>query len=710
MKDLLKRMSLKQKAGQLNQKLYGWECYKKVEGDIELSSKLKKHIDEFDGIGAIYGLFRADPWSNVDFENGLSYEQSIQLINQIRKYINDNCSIPLMPLIVEEMPHGHQGLNANCYPVNIAIGATFNPDLYEQAIKEQLRYANSLGINVGLISGLDIARDTRWGRTEETFGSDPKLSSQFVEKIALNFKNDKTVACLKHFAAQGAPYMGLNSGAVNIGEREFREIHLPPTKLAAKTGFDLIMAAYNEIDGIPCHANKKLLTSILREELGFSGTVMADGTALDRLVNENTSYEQAAALAIDAGVGLSLWDDAFTKLDKAVELGVLNQELLDLRVLEMLELKQKLGLVNYSELEADPIEINDDLNYKLAVESVILQKNDAKYLPLNNNQSCLFIGDTFDSLYTFLGDYTAFQDITKYLDLKQLIEMNLEHAKCITIAEAIELEAKQLNQFDRIIVIGGGTSSRDFGMEFEANGALRFGDGITDSGENIDLGKISLKQKQYDICRYLDDLDISYGFVCVQGRPYALKSIALNAKAIVSSYYNGQQGPKAILNILLGKENPSGKNPVSMPHHAEYFGFEYNSKQDMRNEKYVDQSGEMFEFGHGLNYSQLEYIDAKLENDYVTVEIKNNSDIDCDEIVQVYVKKTNSIIVKRRRELVEFNKISIPANEIVTVKFKIDNSWLETIGLNMETVIEKGNYKLIIGTGIKTYFELDYIV
>lgn len=706
MKELVKRMSLKQKVGQLNQKLYGWECYTIVNGEVELSSKLTNHIIEYDGIGAIYGLFRADPWANVNYQNGLSYSQVVELLNKIRLYINENCSLPIMPLIVEEMPHGHQGLDAKCYPVNIAIGSTFNPELYGQALTEQLAYANYHHINVGLISGLDVARDSRWGRTEETFGSDPILSSKFTSEIANNFKNKNTVVCLKHFAAQGAPYMGLNSGAVNIGEREFREIHLPPTQAAAKSGFDLIMAAYNEIDGIPCHANKWLLDDVLRAELGFEGIVMADGQALNRLISKNVPVEEAGKLAIDAGVGLSLWDDVYLSLDRAVENGYIDEREIDRKVIDILNLKNKLNLINYQKLEEKSLIQTDDINYQLASESIILQKNSDQYFPLNKMDNCLFIGDTFDSLYTFLGDYTAYQDISKYKDLKSLIAKSMKNSMCVSISQGLEMDPLQLQQYDHVIVIGGGTSARDFGMEFEANGALKFGNGITDSGENVDLGNIVLNSNQYQICSKLSQANIEYGFICIQGRPYALKEICTTAQAIVSAYYNGQQGPRALLDVILGEVNPSGKNPISMPYYPEYFAFEYNSKQDMRNQSYTCGANKVFEFGHGLSYSEFEYSNLRIEKQKIKVKVANLSNNDAKEVVQVYIKKENSIIVKRLRELVDFKKVIIPAKTQIEVSFSLNDHWFNTIGLDMKNIIEQGEYQIIIGTGTKIYQQI----
>lgn len=705
MDTLINKMSLKQKVGQINQYLFGWECYEIHNGQVKLSTKLKTHILEYDGIGAIYGLFRADPWAGVSYENGLTYNQSIDLINNIREFVQKNCSLPIMPLIVEEMPHGHQGLGAKCYPVNLAIGASFNPELYSLVLQEQQEYANAHGINVALISGLDVARDSRWGRTEETFGADPYLSSEYTRQIPASFNTKNTVACLKHFVAQGAPYMGLNSAAVNIGERELREIHLPPTKKAIDNGLEFIMAAYNEIDGIPCHANRWLLQNVLRKEMKFPGIIMADGQALNRLRSTNTSTSAAAKLAIEAGIGLSLWDDVFLNLDKAVMEGVVDESLLDRQVFRMMQLKEKLNLLTYSKLNKKKIAQDDQLNYKIATESIILQKNIDNYLPINITDSCLFIGDSFDNLYTFLGDYTAYQDTEKYPNLQQLISSNMKNARCVTYNQALKLTTEQLDSYKKVFVIGGGTSAREFDMEFEENGALKHGNQLTDSGENVDVGSISLTDIQYEVCKILKEKAIHYAFICIQGRPYALKNVAFDAMAILSVYYNGQQGSQAILDTMLGINNPSGKNPISMPYFPEYFEFEYNSKQDNRNKEYVRSSSQIFEFGHGLSYSDVKYNCLRIKEDNIYVEVENTSNLDSNEVIQVYVKKENSVIVKRLRDLVAFKKTCIPANSKLVVCFEIENEWFETFDINMKKHIECGHFHIIVGTGTQIYLE-----
>ncbi len=702
MKLNIDKLTIKQKVGQINQYLYGWECFEKVDEKVVLSEKLKEHINQFDGIGAIYGLFRADPWSTINYQNGLSYSERIQVINLIRKYIKDNCSVPIMPLIVEEMPHGHQGLDSVCYPVNIAVGATFNPKLYEQIINEQLNYANYHHINVGLISGLDVARDSRWGRTEETFSSDPYLASRFTKVISEKFKNERTVACLKHFAAQGAPYMGLNSGSVNIGERELREIHLLPTEVAAKE-VDFIMAAYNEIDGVPCHANKKLLRTILRSEFGFNGVVMADGQALNRLVNSTIDKYNAAKIALESGVGISLWDYVYLEIEEAYNRKLINSELIDEAASRVLKIKEKLGLFGYSEVKEESTDLSQKLNYQIASESIILQKNDDNYLPISPHDKTLIIGDMFDNLYTFLGDYTAFQNLDKYKNLKQVLEKNMEDVTFKAIEQCIDQDKSFLSKFDKVIVVGGGSSARDFSMEFEDNGALKSGSTFVDSGENVDVGQITLQSKQYQMCKHLADNNINYGFICIQGRPYALKNIAYDALAILSCYYNGQMGPQAIFDTLVGINNPSGKNPITMPHQPEYYGFEYNNKQDMRKEDYINGKFCGFEFGHGLSYSNFIYSDMNFIDDVISINISNDSNISGYETIQLYIVKPNTVVTKRKRELVSFKKVMIEANSQKTVKFEIDHSMYCSLDINLQKHVENGEYTFIIGTGVKEY-------
>lgn len=705
MRKILSEMKLNEKVGQLNQYLYGWECYDKVNGKIELSEKFKSHVKHFGGVGAIYGLLRADPWSAVNYENGLDLEESKQLIKMVNDFVLDHSRHKILPFIVEEMPHGHQGLNSVCYPVNLATGATFNPELYKQQMKEASVYAESLGINIGLFSGLDICKNAKWGRTEETYGADPYLASQFT-RITAKYATEKHFrSCLKHFIAQGDPYIGLNSAAVNIGERELNEIHMPPAKLAVDNDVKIIMAAYNEIDGIPCHANKKLLTDVLRDEWNYNGIVMADGTALNRLLSKNISKSQAGKLGLEAGVDLSLWDEVYLELETAVKDGTVSIELIDRSVLRILELKQEMNLIGSKENVGQVILPSQELNYQTAAESVILQKNIEQFLPIAKDKNVLVIADLIDDLYTFLGDYTSFQKIEDFETLKTALKKIYSD---ITFIKHEQVNDIVLSDYEKVLVFGGGTATREFGAEFADNGALISNTTHTDSGENVDVVDTELPQIQRETISVLEDNKIEYGFVLIGGRPYALGSIFDSAKAILTSYYNGQQGPQAIADIVAGDYNPNGKNPITLPRYSGYNQFEYNSKQDMRNENFINHPNQVFEFGHGLSYSDIEYENLTFEqvNEnriLLTVVVNNCSDIDCIETVQLYVKKENTLITKRRRELIRFNKVNIKAKESKIVTFEISKKDLEIYGNNNAFEFEQGHYTFIIGTGLETF-------
>lgn len=711
MEKILSKMTLREKVGQLNQHLYGWECYEKNDGVIKLTQKFKDHVKHFGGVGAIYGLLRADPWSGVNYQNGLTLKQSQTLISMVNSYTLEHGRHNILPFIVEEMPHGHQGLNAICYPVNLAMGATFNPNVYKQQIIETSEYAESMGINIGLFSGLDIGRNSKWGRTEETFGSDPYLASQFTKNSALFGYQDHFRSCLKHFIAQGDPYIGLNSAAVNIGERELNEIHLPAAKTAVANNVKMIMAAYNEIDGVPCHANKQLLTNKLRDEWGFDGVVMADGMALNRLVSENICIEKAANYGLNAGVDLSLWDTVYLNLENAVLDGVVDECLVDQSVNRILKLKSEMGLITRENKICKDVKLqSDELNYQTAVEAVILQKNDDEFLPFATDLKTLIIGDLYDDIYTFLGDYTSFQPEAKYIDLKTKLDAEFSNITHMNYTEVIDNQ-ELLSNYKQILVIGGGTSTREFGAKFADNGALISNTNRTDSGENVDVENIDLPQEQQQVIKMLGSKNIDYGFLLIGGRPYALGEIFDTARGILTAYYNGQKGPSAIGDIICGKQNPSGKNPITLPKYSGYNQFEYNSKQDMRNENFINKKNEVFEFGHGLSYSSINYksIDVReneLSDIEVEISLENKSKLDCLETVQLYVKKENTIITKRRRELIKFEKVAIKAGDNLTFKFVVSKNELLTYNLNGQFEFEDGQYTFIVGTGLKTFQEV----
>ena len=309
--DLLSHMTLREKVGQLNQRLYGFRAYERKGDEITLTKETIEEAKYFGGLGVVYGLYRADPWSAKTTENGLSKEYAIKGYNLLQRCCLEHSRLGIPLLLSSECPHGHQALDGYLLPVNLAAGATFDPKLYKEAVSVCAHQLKQMGVNLSLVSALDVARDPRWGRTEECFGEDPYLCSCFAKAAVEGTQSEGVAMVAKHFCAQGETTGGVNASAARIGERELREIHLPAAKACCEAGVKGVMAAYNEIDGVYCHMNHHLLTEILRDEFGFDGIVMADGVALDRLQEAVGDEPHAAALALSAGVDVSLWDNVF---------------------------------------------------------------------------------------------------------------------------------------------------------------------------------------------------------------------------------------------------------------------------------------------------------------------------------------------------------------------------------------------------------------
>jgi beta-glucosidase len=435
---------------------------------------------------------------------------------------------------------------------------------------------------------------------------------------------------LKHFCAQGAAVGGHNGKSAVIGERELREIHLPPMKAAVNAGATACMAAYNEIDGIYCHANKRLLTGILRDEWGFDGVVMSDGCAVDNLRRVAGSDEMAVSMAVGAGVDLNLWSESYASLEKAVVSGLLDEKLVDKAVERVLALKFKLGLFDkpYTDVDAESAVFGGAsaekarlLNLKLARESVVLLKNEGNILPLANNlKRIAVIGPNADHLYNQLGDYTPPQREGTGSTLLQGIcseaggDVDVVYVKGCGIrdnskdgfAEAI----KAAESADVVIMALGGCSTRDFQTKFDKNGAAIIAENSYDKnemdcGEGMDAAGLELGGVQVELLHAVASSGKPVIAVMIQGRPYSLQGVLDKCTALLCAWYPGKEGGKAIAGLLFGKECPSGKLSVSIPRSSAQLPVYYNYKETV---DYIDMpAAPLFPFGFGLSYTTYEY-------------------------------------------------------------------------------------------------------
>ena len=342
--DLLRRMTLREKVGQLTQRLYGFACYRRVGDQIELTEEFQAEVARYGGLGALYGLHRADPWSGRDYETGLTDLLAVQARNQVQRYVLEHSRLGIPALFSSESPHGHQALDGYLLPVNLACGCCFAPALLEEAAAICGRQLRAMGIDLALVSALDVLRDPRWGRSEECFSEDPYLSAQMAAAVVRGYQGQGVDVVAKHLCAQGETTGGVNASAARIGPRELREIHLPPVKASVEAGAAAFMAAYNEIDGVYCHANRWLLTDLLRGEYGFQGFVMSDGVAIDQLDAVTGDRTASGALALQAGVDMGLWDTGFQQLEEAVARGLVEERQIDEAVTRILTEKFRRGL------------------------------------------------------------------------------------------------------------------------------------------------------------------------------------------------------------------------------------------------------------------------------------------------------------------------------------------------------------------------------
>lgn len=722
--DLLSRMTLREKVGQLNQRMYGWDAYRRTPGgDFELTEALHAETERFEGLGALYGLMRADAWSGVGHGDGPGVEDGADLADLVQRHVLERSRLGIPALFVEEVPHGHMALDGTVLPVNLAVGAAWDPALYERAAAHAAAELRARGGHLALVSALDIARDPRWGRTEECFGEDPYLAARLTEALVRGmqgtgvpgprdtgvpgahgtgefFAADKAPVVLKHFAGQGATVGGRNSAESELGPRELHEIHLPAARAGVRAGAAAVMAAYNEVDGMPCAGNRALLTGLLRERWGFEGLVMADGLAVDRLARITGDRVSAGALALDAGVDLSLWDEGFTHLAEAVERGLVSEAALDAAVGRVLRLKFRLGLFEQPctrrvKVSADA---GRELSTGLARACVTLLHNAGGVLPVASSvRRVAVLGPHAATTAHQLGDYTAPQRPgtgTSVLDaLRRLAPpgTDVRHARGAALTGGdlggIPEAVAAAGAADLAVLVLGGSSARTPGTEFDANGAARTVVSEMTCGEGVDLAGLRLGRAQ----RVLVDAVAATGtptvVVLVQGRPHAVPEAADRAAALLTAWYPGPWGGEAVAEVLLGLTEPVGRLPVSVPRSADRLPVHYNHK-DTEYGSYADgDAGPLYSFGHGLSYTTFHHGPPRLSGRTVEVDVTNTGARPGRSVVQLYVRRQRTPVWPRTLELRAFRGVQLAPGERRTVAIRLGAGQLELVGADLETVV-----------------------
>ena len=743
--DLISRMSVTEKVGQLNQRLFGFRTFERVENedgsfDFEINDYFKEEVARY-GIGVLYGLFRADPWSRKTYQNGITAADAARVYNKVQKYVIENSRLGIPMLMSTENPHGLQSLDGYIIPVNLASGCTFHPELLKEAFAVTRKQQKDMGVHLSLMSTLDMARDPRWGRSEECYSEDPYLSARMAVAAMEGNQYDEDgnldlITVVKHFAAQGQTTGGINASPASIGERELREIHLQAMKKLAKAGCKSLMAAYNEIDGVPCHANPWLLNDVLRKEMGFRGAVMADGCAIDRLNGTLAdSAAKAGAVALKAGVDISLWDNCFSELEEAFRQGDISIGDLDRAVKRVLTMKFELGLFDHPYVEEkDLSEYNDYEKYpqslQLSRESVVLLKNDG-ILPLDSSKyrKIAVIGPNADNLYHQLGDYTPpMRDgvgVTVLQGVKEQFAGEVSYVRgctvCTYTVDEIEKAKEAACDADLVILAVGGSSARNFDVEFDTNGAAIVRDRVLDMdcGEGVDVAELELGGMQNDLVKAVFEAGKPVVTVVIAGRAHAFAKATEPANAALCAFYGGPMSGRAIAEILFGKVNPSGRLSVSIPRSSAQIPVYYNQKDLGAPLKYHDMSREpLYPFGFGLGYQKMEYSDFRLENDSVSVaalaagertkvvfKVKNAGESADYAVPMLYIKDLQSSVTRRVKELKDFDKILLQPGEEREVCLSVGEEELSVWDIRMNFVAEPGEVKLILQDSDQVLFE-----
>lgn len=727
--DLLGRMTVNEKVGQLLCPL-GWPMYTKSDkGKVGISDTYIKRMTQMP-IGSFWAVLRADPWTQKTLTTGLNPKLAAEALNALQKYAVEKTRLGIPILFAEEAPHGHMAIGATVFPTALSQASTFDEELIQkmgEAIGLEVR---AQGAHVGYGPVLDIAREPRWSRMEETFGEDPVLTGILGTAMVKgmqgqDYKDGKHVySTLKHFAAYGIPEGGLNGEQANVGQRTLFSELLPQFKRAVKAGVASIMTSYNSIDGVPCTANKYLLTDVLRNQWGFKGAVFSDLQSIEGIASTHHVAEdwgEAGVLALKAGVDFDLEGNSYgPNLEKKLQEGKITMEDLDRAVRNVLRLKFQMGLFENPYVDPNVAakvvrsKEHKELARQVAREGVVLLKNDG-LLPLSKNlKRVAVIGPNADMMYNQLGDYTAPQDrkeLTTVLDgVKNLLpKAQVTYVKGCAVRDTTQSQIKEAvaaaKAADVTILVVGGSSARDFETTYLSTGAAIVNkNAIADMecGEGYDRADLHLMGDQEKLMKALLDSGVKLVVVYIQGRPLNMNLASEQANALLTAWYPGEQGGQAIADVLFGDYNPAGRLPVGIPRNVGQLPVHY-SKHPSHN--YVDSSADpLFSFGYGLSYTKFEYSDLQLVPgngmdvyQMVKCTVKNVGNVDGDEVVQLYINDVVASVEPLHKALKGFKRIHLKAGESKEISFNLGFEELSLYNMQMQQVVEPGKFKVMIG-------------
>ena len=716
--DLMNRMTLYEKACQMNQ-FVGLEHMKKAEKDLSPEDMKKS-----DAQGFYKGVFSEDVKQMIingqigSFLHVITAKEA----NYLQQLANKSkLKIPL--LIGIDAIHGNALYRgATVYPSPITIASTWDENnSYDVGVQTalEMRYTGS---HWAFTPNIDVMRDARWGRVGETFGEDPYLVTQMGTAMINGLQQGdftgtkKVIACAKHLIAGSEPINGLNLSPMDISERTLNEIYLPPYKSAVDAGVFSIMAAHNEVNGVPSHSNKKLMTNIIRNEWGFDGFYVSDWLDIERLETLHKvarNFKEAVYLAVDAGIDMHMHGPNFPEL--VVELvneGVLSEERVNYACSKILEAKFKLGLFENRFVDEDDIskkifnQHHTETALKLARQGIVLLKNN-DVLPLvspkNSKNKILVTGPNANN-QSILGDwhsaqpdenvYTVFEGIKKIgTEMGYLVDYHNSNENIKRISEKdISKTIEIANEYDLIVLVVGDNS-----MRYKWNQKT--------AGENTARAELNLAGKQLELAMRLKESGKNIIVVYVNGRPISEPWISENINAIIEAWEPGSYGGLAVAEIMFGKINPSGKLPLTVARSVGQLKMFYNHKHSMYFRDYAMQTNKpLYSFGFGLSYTKFDISMPKLNSSKfkkgilsVSVNIKNVGEIAGDEIVQLYISDKYSSITRPVKELKAYQRVSLKPGESKEIIFELNKSAFAYYDSEMNYVVEAGDFDILVG-------------
>ncbi|MFI5256573.1 MAG: glycoside hydrolase family 3 N-terminal domain-containing protein [Gemmatimonadales bacterium] len=735
--DLLGRMTLEEKAAQM---MCVWQ--KKAEtlvddgGRFDLA-KARAAFGDGRGIGQV-GRPSDAGGSGHEPEKGRGPRAQAELTNDIQRFFVEESRLGIPVVFHDECLHGHAAVGGTSFPQPIALAASFDPALVERLYAMTAYEARSRGVHQALTPVVDVARDPRWGRVEETFGEDPYLVGRLGVAAVRGFQGDATfrdgtrlMATLKHFVAHGQPEAGQNCGPANVSLRELREVFLPPFKAAVQEGRAIsVMPSYNEVDAVPSHANRWLLRDVLRDEWGFRGFTVSDYYAIRELNDRPDTHGhfvagdqgEAAVLAVRAGVNVELPEpDCYLGLPRLVSDGVLDESELDELVAPLLFWKFRLGL--FDDPYVDPASAerivgqaeHRALALEAARDALTLLKNDGDLLPLDRATvgTIAVIGPNADR--PLLGGYSGVP--SSVVTVRQ------------GIAERVGERARVLHATGCRITIGGSWNedavvpadpAEDRTLIAEAVTVARQADVIvlaiggndqtsreawsrTHMGDRASLDLLGRQNELVDAMVATGKPVIALLF---NGRPLAATHLGERVPAILECWYPGQEAGTAVADVLFGDVTPGGKLPISVPRSVGHIPAFYNHKPSARRGYLFDDVSPLYPFGFGLSYTTFTLSSPTLADPVIAIDgsttvsvtVTNTGSREGSEVVQLYVRDLVSSVTRPVKELKAFRKVRLAAGRSTTVELAITPASLAFHDVDMRYVVEPGEFRIMVGT------------